>query len=369
MQGRKRMCYFCSSEDWGMREQEPGIVEKVAFLSRPEAYPEGPDQVEARQTHMSWVFLTARHAWKMKKPVRNGFVDLTTLEARRRNCEEEVRLNRRLAPDIYLGIVPLSLDEQHRFRLGGTGPAVEWLVQMRRLPSDLMLDRAIEKGSWTEADIRSVALLLARFYNGLEPVRMPGTGYREQLRSDLLHTAEELQRPEYRLPPELIRSLIQTELACIAEDAALFDARAEAGKIVEAHGDLRPEHICLETNPVIVDCLEFSKTLRTLDPVSELAFLALECERLGAPRVGNLVLEVYSAQTGDYPPLRLVEFYRRLHACVRAKIAVWHLRDTDARTPEKWIARAREYLELAGTGRPMPENTGNRNEDGEMIDD
>jgi aminoglycoside phosphotransferase family enzyme len=122
-----------------------GIEEKVAFLSRPEAYPDRPKHVEVKQTHMSWVFLTETCAWKLKKPVRTEYLDFTSPKKRRRNCEREVLLNRRLAPDVYHGVVPLTMAPEGNIQLGGHGKVLDWLVCMRRLPSDRMLDQAIAR--------------------------------------------------------------------------------------------------------------------------------------------------------------------------------------------------------------------------------
>src|SRR5690348_10060399 len=120
--------------------KHPGIEQKVAFLSRPESYPGHVELVERKETHMSWIFLTEMHVWKLKKPVRTDYSDFSTVEARRHNASNEVRLNRRLTKDVYLGVVPLALASGGSLRLGGDGEAVDWLVVMRRLPANRMLD-------------------------------------------------------------------------------------------------------------------------------------------------------------------------------------------------------------------------------------
>jgi aminoglycoside phosphotransferase family enzyme len=299
---------------------------------------------------MSWVFLTETDAWKLKKPVRSEYLDFSTPEARRRNCEEEVRLNRRLAPAVYLGVVPLALANRGHLKLGGQGQPIDWLVHMRRLPSDRMLDRAIADGTWTEESVRTVGMRLSAFYTKqASPVPMTGAEYRTQLSGDLVAARIELSRSEYGLPTDLVKSAVTLQLMRLGRDADLLDARA--GKIVEAHGDLRPEHICLEAEPVIIDCLEFNVAVRILDPASELMFLGLECDRLGAPQVGALVLETYSNLTGDKPPLELLDFYKSYHACIRAKIAIWHLQDHDSVSSEKWTTRAIDYLNRAALQR------------------
>jgi uncharacterized protein len=160
----------------------------------------------------------------------------------------------------------------------------------------------------------------------------------------------ELAVPRYHLPLALVESVLTAQMAFLEQEPGLLDSRVQAGRIIEAHGDLRPEHICLEDEPVIIDCLEFNQALRILDTVSELAFLALECERLGAPEVGAGILETYSTAAGDWPPERLLAFYKRYHAGMRAKIAVWHLREPDVRDAAQWTQKAQHYLCLVRPG-------------------
>ncbi|HEX5082326.1 MAG TPA: hypothetical protein VFY40_09780 [Blastocatellia bacterium] len=302
---------------------------------------------------MSWVFLTDKHAWKLKKPVRRDFLDFSTLEARRRDCEEELRLNRRLAADVYYDTAPLTVDSQGDMRLAGDGETIDWLVKMRRLPADLMLDQAIANRTVSAADARKIGALLARFYMRSLPVEMTAAEYRKRLTDNLHANQRELENPAYAMPADLLESITRAQLGFLEQEGELLDRRAQNGKIIEAHGDLRPEHICLEREPVIIDCLEFNRDFRILDTVSELAFLALECERLGAPQIGDLILDTYSDETGDRPPVQLLAFYKSYHACLRAKIAVWHLKDHGINDTVKWTGRAKHYLHLAACGVPV----------------
>jgi aminoglycoside phosphotransferase family enzyme len=299
---------------------------------------------------MSWVFLTDTQAWKLKKPVRYDFLDFSTLEARRRDCEEELRLNRRLAADVYYGAVPLTVDSLGDMCLAGAGETIDWLVKMRRLPADLMLDQAIANQAVSAADARKIGALLAGFYMRSLPIEMTASEYRKRLADDICANQRELENPTYALPTDLVESITRAQLEFLEQERELLDRRAQNGKIIEAHGDLRPEHICLEREPVIIDCLEFNQDFRILDTASELAFLALECERLGAPQVGDWILETYSDETGDRPPAQLLAFYKNYHACLRAKIAIWHLKDHGINDTAKWTGRARHYLNLASCG-------------------
>ncbi len=323
---------------------ELGIDEKVSFLSKPEAYASQPTRVERKETHMSWLFLTDRHVWKLKKPARYDYLDFSTVEVRKADCELEVELNRRLAPDVYLGVVPLVSDLHGRLQLGGEGRIIDWLVRMRRLPEDRMLDVALRTRTVSRDDVRRVGVLLARFYKQAKKISWSPVEYATRLGTVTAECARELCQPEYGLPTTLIEGICTSQMIVLKREATMFDDRVRQGKIVDAHGDLRPEHICIGPDPVIIDCLEFNADFRTLDPLSELAFLSLECERLDAPWVGESILDAYQCETGDRPPGPLLVYYKKHHALVRAKIAVWHLKDPDVRDPAKWIGKAKEYL-------------------------
>lgn len=321
---------------------------KVAFLRRAEAYPEAPERVDAVETHMSWVFLAGEFVYKLKKPVRYDFLDFSTPEARRLDCEEEVRLNRRLAPEVYLGVVPLVISPEATLRLGGQGEPVDWLVAMRRLPVRLMLDRAIQAGTVTAHDVRRCVRKLSAFYRGCAPVPMETARYRERFVDGVQSAVRALSASEYGLSAEMLRTVSSTQLAFLQGSAALFDRRVSDRRIVEGHGDLRPEHVCLAEPPLFIDCLEFNREWRLLDPADELAYLALECEHAGAPFVGEIALAAYRDETGDDPPDTLIRFYKAYRASVRAKLAAWHLQDhPDEAAREKWKDRARRYLDLA----------------------
>ncbi len=320
---------------------------KVAKLKQIATYPDNPSSVNVVETHMSWVFLTDRHAYKLKKPVRYDFLDYSTLQARRRNCDNELRLNRRLAPDVYLAVVPLSVDPTGELVLEQQGNVVEWLVKMRRLPAQRMLDHLILQQGLRAQDLEAAATMLAGFYKASAPVRLDGKRYLDQLREDMDHNLQELGHGHYELPIDLIDTLRGTALDLLRRDPALFEQRAADGNIIEGHGDLRPEHICLEAKPVIFDCLEFNRRFRIVDATDELAFLAMECDRLGAPFVGEEFLRIYRRVTGDNPPPSLVHFYKAARACLRAKLAIWHTRELEEPQWAKWRDLATQYLRLA----------------------
>ena len=323
------------------------IEEKVAFLRQPDVYPDRPERIDVVETHMSWVFLTERLAYKLKKPVRYDFLDFSTLEARHKNCEREVRLNRRLAGDVYLGTVPLTIQGGDDLQLGGEGRVVDWLVQMRRLPADRMLDAAIHEKTVDAEDVRKLSQVLADFYRLSLPLPISPAEYRRRFEEDIQSNLIELSQTRYALPKAQVDRLAAAQGQFLTEQGGLLEQRARDGRIIDAHGDLRPQHIFLTPAPVIIDCLEFNRQFRILDPVDELAYLAMECERLGASATGDQVLCHYSNATGDTCPTELIEFYKSFRACLRAKIAVWHIVDHHVRDHQRWLRLARTYLDLA----------------------
>jgi len=325
------------------------LAAKVRFLAEPRNYPEATGRVDIIETHMSWVFLTDRHAWKLKKPVRQSYLDFSTEAARRHYCAEEVRLNRRLTDDVYLETVPLTVDTDGKLRLGPYGAVVDWLVKMRRLPAERMLDRMIRRSSVQADDVRRVVGTLCRFYRAATPAPIGPREYRERFAAGIAGNLMELSAREFALPIATIAPTCARQRAFLDRAAALFDERVRGGHIVEAHGDLRPEHICLERQPQIIDCLEFSLDFRLLDTADELAFLALECERLGAAWMRQSIFGTYADLSGDAPADGLVHFYQSLRACVRARLAIWHLKEPALTDPAKWTTQARDYLRLAGS--------------------
>lgn len=329
----------------GTDSRVPDLAAKVAFLSQPAAYPEPTSSVRPVETHMSWVFLLDRHAYKLKKPVRLPYLDFSTVALRKHFCAEEVRLNRRLSDGIYLGVVPLARDDAGALRLATGAPAVDWLVRMRRLPAERMLDRLVADGSLAADDLARVVTRLAWFYRASPRVPTAADAYVARFADGIDANAEALRSPAYGLPAADVAAVCARQRAALAALAPRLAARAS--RVVEAHGDLRPEHICVEAQPQVIDALEFARDLRLLDPVDELGYLALECERLGAAWAREPVLATYAALTGDAPDDAVVAFYQSHRACVRAKIAAWHLDDDGVRERAHWAARAGEYLRLA----------------------
>jgi len=328
--------------------ENPGVpvaqASVVGFLARPGLGTGRRTRVETIETHWSWVFVGGGRAIKIKKAICTEFVDLRRVTARRRNCIEEVRLNRRLSQDVYLGARPLFGDAAGTVSFEAGNQAVDWAVEMRRLAPERMLDHLIANDEVHAEDIAALVARLVAFYRDARCPDADVAAYRERLRAGIHENRDELSRPEYALPIERVASVCAWQLETLAEHRWLDERR---GALVEGHGDLRPEHVCLDGTPQVIDCLDFSRALRTQDAVDDLGFLALECVRLGAPRIGQALLDDYRHRSGDAAPRWVVRFYQSHRACVRARLAVRHLREpAHARNPV-WRRRAIAYLELA----------------------
>jgi uncharacterized protein len=326
-------------------EQRDALAAKVAFLSTAACYRLVGADIEARETHMSWVFLTPERVYKLKKPIRTAFLDFSTIRSRRHFCEEELRLNRRLAAQTYLGVMPLRQRSDGCYTLGREGRIVDWLVEMKRLQAEDMLDRRVEEGRIGEAEICAVAGRLVGFYRTLPGQRIDGRFY-------LRHLVEE-QRINRTILQDGAFDLRASELVKRTDDALAaglpeIEVRIAAGMIVEGHGDLRPEHVWLGQPLQIIDCLEFNRPMRLLDPFDEVNYLGMECEMLGAGWVRARLLEALTHGLGSPPSPGLMAACGAFRALLRARLSILHLLEKPVRKPWKWRPLALCYLEQAG---------------------
>jgi aminoglycoside phosphotransferase family enzyme len=328
-----------------VEEESSGLRQKVDFLLRPDVYPHSPPDVSARETHMSWVFLAGERVYKLKKPVRFPYLDFSTLTARENACRAELALNRRLAPTVYLDVVPL--------RRGGeglsfaSGAIVDWLVLMRRLDESLMLDSLIKARAVPAAELDKFAAVLTAFYKRARRPRIdPATYLNRQIRA-IAFNAHVLLHPHFGLPTGVILRVAEAQRRFIRKAGDLVLRRIRDGRILDGHGDLRPEHIWLGQPLQIIDCLEFNPELRHLDSLDELAYFSVECERLGAAAVGTHVVRRVAHGLHEELAPPLFAFYRCCRATMRARLAIAHLLDPQPRTPSKWPTQARAYLAIA----------------------
>jgi aminoglycoside phosphotransferase family enzyme len=326
---------------------EPSFDEKVAYLSCADTYAGGSSAVDLIETRMSCVFLTDTHAYKLKKPVRYRFLDLGSVELRRANCEDALRLNGRLADGVCLDVVPLSAHDGTLQLEDSTRP-VDWLLKMRRLPQKLMLDRALAEGRVTRQDVVRVTRALAEFYAGNARAPLPADVYRKRLKSRIAQSHHVLASPGFGLSLDVLDTIRERLVGYLQRRATLLDERVNSNMILEGHGNLRPEHVCLTPEPLFIDCFESSLELRTVDPADELGYLGMECEFLGADHIPAAIFAAYRDCTGDAVDETLVAFYQGHRAFLRAMVAAAHLDDP---LPEweraRWLATAGAYLRLA----------------------
>jgi len=326
-------------------------LEVVRFLRRRQHYPESTRRIDVIETHFAWIFLTDLHAYKLKKPVLRGRMNYTTVASRRRVCLDELTLNRRLAREAYLGVLPITRSPDGTLALGKRGKAqvVDWVVKMRRLPAARMLDRAIVERTVHKKDIAALAARLTRFFDGAVRQPLSEGRYVERLFERIEQNQRDLCAPDLGLDARQVEKIAAMQLTFLAEREAGVGARG--AQLIDGHGDLRPEHVYLGSksdSPCVIDCLEFDSDLRWVDPAEEIAFLALECRKSGAGAVARALVSDYRASTMVPPSAALMDFYTSQCAMTRAKLAAWHVRDPElARHVELWRARARSYLRIA----------------------
>jgi uncharacterized protein len=333
-----------------VRERQVSLAEKVRFLSDRNVHGLVAETVEVVETHMSFVFLAGDRVYKLKKPVQRPFQDFTTLAARKANCLAEATINRRLAPDVYLGVTPLTLAPSAGLRLGGEGEAVEWLVVMRRLPEELMLDQLLASGPLEEKKAERLASRLAVFFRGATHGKISGPAYCERLRNEQAENRSLLTRRRFAVDHGRVPVVLDRMDAALGGARTLLESRAEQRRLVDGHGDLRPEHICFTDGVDIFDCLEFSADLRLVDPVEEIAYLGLECELLGAPTLGPDLLARIMREMGEAPPQGLFHLHFARKGLLRMRLSLAHLLDPAPRQPEKWEPLATRYMAMAEKG-------------------
>ncbi|MEJ2378123.1 MAG: hypothetical protein P8Y71_22995 [Pseudolabrys sp.] len=322
------------------------LADKVAFLSTPDAYPHPATDLERKETHMSWVFLAGGRVYKLKKPVRFPYLDYSTLERREAACRAELTLNRPLAPHVYERVAPLTLTPQG-LQLDGEGEPVDWLVVMHRLVERRTLGNAILTDEVRAAQLDHVVDTLVTFYHRARSVFVSPATHLRNWHDSLAYNKRVLLDPRLGLPAGPVRHIDLAQRRFLRMRATLIADRVRGRHIVDGHGDLRPEHIWLIDPITIIDCLEFNAGLRAVDPFDEIAYLCVECERLGGAWASAHICRRAIHVLHDHLSEQLFTFYRCHRATLRARLTIAHMLEAHPRTPEKWPRRAREYLAIA----------------------
>jgi len=292
------------------------------------------------------VFLAGQFVYKLKRPVKYDFLDFSTVDKRKQACHEEVRLNRRLAPDTYLDIVSVSRDSEGAFQLNGKESPIDWLVQMRRLPIEQTMDQMLSRGELRLEHVSRLARVLSEFYRNLPALELTIAEYRDRYIAHVRGNLNELLTVSHHCPAEAIHRIHGFQLQLLLLRPELFDQRVQAGRIIEGHGDLRPEHICFTDPLTIFDCIEFSFEFRRIDIADELSFLATECDFMGAPWIGQQLFQMMEASIEGGTSV-LIDFYKSYRACVRAKINALRADQLSGNQRDATAAAAARHLELA----------------------
>jgi len=300
----------------------------VRALLTPAAYDHPVDAIELIETHISWIFLTGRFAYKLKKPVSLGFVDFSTAERRRRCCQEELRLNRRLAADLYLGLRDLH-GPPERAHLGGEGPVIDTLVQMRQFQQRDLLPEALRRGAVHVEQIDQLADDLAHFHAHAAPAAASDSwGSPERVLEPALDNLDTLAQIG-RLPGDG-EAMVHWTRQELSRLRPLLEARRERGLIRECHGDLHLGNMALHGKRILVfDCLEFSPPLRWIDPISDLAFLVMDLQERDHGDLAMRLLNRWLDTGGDHGALPLLPWYLAYRALVRAKVTALRLQQSD----------------------------------------
>jgi aminoglycoside phosphotransferase family enzyme len=325
----------------------------IQAMLDPSFYPHRPREVEIIQTHISYLFLTGELVYKVKKPVDFGFLDFTTLEKRRHFCQEEIRLNKRFSPDIYLETVPISRNG-NAFRLGDDAEVVEYAVKMRRINEDHMLYRLLEAGKVKSEDMGRIGRHLAKAYAAIpSDEKARAFGSLDVISINIVENFEQTRK--YIGGPithETFDAIESWSLSFMKKKTAFFEQRVAQGSIKDCHGDLHLQHICVEGEKIyIFDCIEFNERFRFGDVASDVAFLAMDLDFSGYPEFARTFVHAYTEASGDATLAQVLPFYKVYRAYVRAKVTSFMLDDArlDDRTKGEAFQRAKQYYDLALT--------------------
>jgi uncharacterized protein len=324
-------------------------IQQVHALIDKRSLPGSCNNMQLKETHISWIILSDDYAFKIKRPVRFSFVDFSTLASRKHFCQEELRLNKRLAPDMYLGVLPLTgkmIDE-------GTGPdenIIDYAVQMKRMDDQKAMDKLLISGNVTDSQITNLAVKIADFHRKAETVRKePETDNLFRLFADIGSEISFLNEHLSGARVKTISDCIDGAGKYLRENENLISDRINSGLYRDGHGDLNSSNIFLYDDPVIFDCIEFNPEFRRIDIFNEIAFQLTDLDFFGREDLSELLLQKYCKSFNtiiNREEIRLLNFYKSYRANVRAKVTLLKVRDEDSGTNSDDIRDALKYLDL-----------------------
>jgi aminoglycoside phosphotransferase family enzyme len=329
------------------------LVQKqvVDSLMKPEAYDEDPGSIELVQTHISFVFLTKRFVYKVKKAVDFGFLDFTTLEKRQFFCEKELELNRRLCGDMYLEVVPINKSDG--IKIKGAGETVEYAVKMKRMPQEKMMSKLLEKNKVDDKLIDRIAKIIADFHSKAETNRRISkfgslavieTNWKENYDQTEEFIGKTISKEDFGLIRNRVNNFMK-------RNAAVFEKRVTEGRVRDCHGDIHSGNIFITNGIYIFDAIEFNERFRYSDVASDIAFLAMDLDYKKRAALSDFLIKRYVEYSGDQELTRLLPFYKCYRAYVRGKVTSFKLKDPNVNSKEKKAAtkEAKTYFKLAST--------------------
>ncbi|NEX14770.1 MAG: hypothetical protein C1941_08790 [Prosthecochloris sp.] len=328
------------------------MVNLVQKLRQPSAYPHPVEKIEVVETHISLVFLTGTYAYKIKKAVNLGFLDFSSLENREHFCREELRLNRRLCKELYLDVLPVTIQGES-VMIGGKGSIIDFVVKMLQFDRTKEVDTLLASNRITGDHIDRISQIVSAFHESA-PAAGPDSAYgrAEILIKPIRDNFTEAERLKSQLQEKvLLKRLKQWTENEYSRLMPLFAERKANGAVRECHGDMHTGNMVLwKKNVMIFDCIEFNPLLSTIDVMSEIAFLIMDLEHSGHPEYAWRFLNNYLSLTGDYEGLPLLRFYKTYRAMVRAKVtAIRHLQEENREEKEKTLAEHYSYISTALT--------------------
>ncbi len=329
-------------------DDQQELVFSIDNLQQPGTFSHPVTHLEVLQTHISRIILTGEFAYKIKKPVQLGFIDTSTLQRRRELCELELRLNRRLASELYVSVVPIVLDAPGQIRFGGSGEAFEYAVCMRQFDGEQELQNLLLHNAVSVQEIQDLAVRLADFHEHAAQASGEEYGSTVQIRATVLGNLRRLL--EYANTSESLPGLeplvIWTENQLLQLETTL-EARRQCGAVRECHGDLHARNIVRWRGQLIpFDCLEFDPQLRFIDVMNDVAFLVMDLAGHGRSDLAYAFLSSYLEAGGDYAGVRLLPFYAVYRASVRAMVDALSAQQTSSLRPE-YLQRLKLRLHTA----------------------
>ncbi len=302
------------------------------------------EQMKFIETHISWIFLTDEHVYKIKRPVKFTFLDFSTLEKRKYYCEEEVRLNKRLSPDIYLGVVPVV--KRDGIFIEGEGEVLDYAVKMKRLPEEKKMDNLLEKNAVSQEDVENIAKIIADFHSRIDTITDDKYSSPEMVKEQVDDLSLHKETIEKACGMgEKVDFTLERAGRFMEKNREVFVKRQKEGKIKDCHGDLHSANIFIADKTYIFDCIEFSKEFRYIDTSSEIAFMAMDLDAFGKEKLTEAFVKKYVELSRDEELLLLLDYYKCYRANVRAKIAAIEYAQKPNADSKKRIAKYCELME------------------------